>query len=78
MEATTKYLRLHTRELMAAVERGEEVIITWRGQRRARLTGIEEDREHAQTTNPVFGIWSDQAEEVDGQVRRMRQPRVFE
>ena len=78
MEATTKYLRLHTRELMAAVERGEEVIITWRGQRRARLTGLEDEPQSATTTNPVFGIWADQVEDVDAQVRRLRQPRAFE
>ncbi|WP_431196201.1 type II toxin-antitoxin system Phd/YefM family antitoxin, partial [Marinobacter alexandrii] len=37
MEATTKDLRLHTRTLIAATDRGEEVIITYRGKPRARL-----------------------------------------
>ncbi|WP_077530391.1 type II toxin-antitoxin system Phd/YefM family antitoxin [Vreelandella utahensis] len=78
MEATTKYLRLHTRELMAAVERGEEVIITWRGQRRARLTGYDPSPEPASAPNPAFGMWSDSVEDVDQQVRRLRQPRTFE
>lgn len=35
MEATTKDLRLHMRELIAATERGEEVIITFRGKPRS-------------------------------------------
>ncbi|MFO8015861.1 MAG: prevent-host-death family protein, partial [Candidatus Woesearchaeota archaeon] len=30
MEATTKDLRLHTRELLAATDRGEEVVISYR------------------------------------------------
>lgn len=38
MHATTKDLRLHTRELIAATERGEQVIITFRGKPRAMLT----------------------------------------
>lgn len=78
MEATTKYLRLHTRELMAAVERGEEVIITWRGQRRARLTALESDSEPESGINPAFGIWLDEEGDVEQQVRRLRQPRTFE
>lgn len=90
MEATTKDLRLHTRTLIAATDRGEEVIITYRGKPRARLVplvGANQVREgepapygstsESAASNPLFGLWRDQREPVDDQVRRLRQPREF-
>ena len=79
MEATTKDLRLHTRTLIAATDRGEEVIVTYRGKPRARLMPLAgalyggTPGEAAST--PLFGLWCDQDEPVDDQVRRLRQPR---
>lgn len=84
MQATVKDLRLHTRSLLAAIERGEVVDITYRGKPCARLSapgvplqpGVAES---AEQRNPAFGIWKDHGEDsVDTQVRRMRQPRTFE
>lgn len=75
MKATTKYLRLHTRELMAAVDRGEEIIITWRGKARARLTGLSDNADETDMTNPAFKMWQDRDGDVDAQVRELRQPR---
>jgi len=75
MKATTKYLRLHTRELMAAVDRGEEIIITWRGKARARLTRLSDNPEQTDMTNPAFNMWQDRDDDVDAQVRELRQPR---
>lgn len=90
MEATTKDLRLHTRTLIAATDRGEEVIITYRGKPRARLMplgGANEVRESEPVpyrdtsgeaaSNPLFGLWRDQDESVDDYVRRLRQSREF-
>ena len=81
MEATTKDLRLHTRELLSATDRGEEVIITYRGKPRAKLVpfvveGIEARGEH----NPAFGIWSDRDDDlsVEELVRQMRRTREFD
>lgn len=78
MEATTKDLRLHTRELISATERGEQITITYRGKPRARLVPLDsgpagKDRK----PNPTFALWAnrDKAESVDEQVRRLRQPR---
>lgn len=81
MEATTKDMRLHSRELLAAVDRGEEIVITYRGCKRARLvpfTVHEEGRREAVAPNPLFGLWSDQTGSVADHVRRMRQPRAVE
>lgn len=76
MEVTTKDLRLHARELLSATDRGEEVIITWRGRRRAKLTHLSEQPERPlQARNPAFGLWSDSTSDVDAEVRRLRQRR---
>jgi prevent-host-death family protein len=79
MEATTKDLRLHTRELLAAAERGEKVIITFRGKARAVLTAFEDTAERRSVRNPAFALWANAEHEtalgVDEEVRAMRQPR---
>jgi len=77
MDATTKDLRLHARELLSATDRGETVFISWRGRRRAVLTRWQEDSESASSPahNPAYGLWRDHEETVDSQIRRLRQPR---
>lgn len=93
MEASTKDLRLHTKALIAATDRGEEVIITWRGKPRAKLVPLDDTEERDVVSplalretpaagwgrNPAFGLWRehDEAEQVSDQVRRWRQPRKF-
>ncbi len=77
MEATTRDLRLRTKEVLSATRRGEDVIITYRGKRTARLVPIDEER--AKGRNPGFGMWADhQKLDVDQQVRNMRKRRRFE
>jgi prevent-host-death family protein len=77
MRATTKDLRLHTAEILAATDRGEQVIITYHGKGLALLTGLPEADRHAKTStcNPAFGLWADRDEDVESQVRNLRQPR---
>jgi antitoxin (DNA-binding transcriptional repressor) of toxin-antitoxin stability system len=81
MEATTKDLRLHTRELIAATDRGEEIVITFRGQPRALLTALKESPKGRAQRNPAFGLWADTKHAtdltVDEQVRKLRKPRDF-
>lgn len=79
VEATTKDLRLHTRELIAATDRGEEVIITWRGKPRARLIAFDPERPVVAPggRNPAFGLWRDRNIDVDAEVRALRAPRRF-
>lgn len=78
MDATTKDLRLRANELLAAVDRGEEVVITYRGRRRARLVPVAEDRPRAPLRNPAFGLWHDRVEDVDTYVRGLRKGRALE
>ncbi len=79
MKATTKDLRLKTRELIAATDRGEEVIITFRGKQRAMLVPLRNHgSEGNRKRNPAFGLWRDDQRPVDAQVRAMRQVRNFD
>ncbi len=79
MEATTKDLRLHTAEVLAAADRGEQVIITYRGRRRAVLTRWPGVRAlgRAGSRNPAFGLWQDQTGDVEEGVRRLRRGRTL-
>lgn len=74
MVATTDDLRLHTRELLAASDRGEEVIISWRGKRRAKLVRWTDDEKLARgARNPAYGLWKDRSGDIDVEVRKLRQ-----
>jgi len=77
MEASIKDLRLHTRTLIAATDRGEEVVITWHGRPCARLVplGDAPAAGSAAGRNPAFGLWSDRSGSVDEEVRRLRRGR---
>jgi len=77
MKATTKDLRLKTRELIAATDRGEEVVITFRGQDRARLVPLAADttNDAGRKRNPAFGLWRDRKGSVAEQVDELRKSR---
>jgi prevent-host-death family protein len=78
MEATIKDLRLHTRALIAATDRGEEVVITWHGKRRAKLVPLSPSQPSAgedRPRNPAFGLWRDRTGSVDDEVRHLRRGR---
>ena len=59
MRASVRDLRLRAGELLAAVERGESIEITYRGRPCARLTGTDT---HDLKANPAFGMWADKSE----------------
>lgn len=77
MKATAKDLRLRTKELLDAVTRGEEVVVTYRGKPCARLVAITEQNIGKDKPCELFGIWKDhaQCDDVDGYVRQLRQTR---
>lgn len=80
MKATTKDLRLKTRELIAATDRGEEVVITFRGRDRARLVPLVDDSpdESGRNRNPAFGLWRDREGSVAEHVDELRKAREFD
>ena len=46
MKATAKDLRFHSKELIETVNRGEEVVITFRGKPCAKLIPFEEKKQN--------------------------------
>ena len=76
MKATAKDLRFNSKGLLDSVNRGEEVVITFRGKPCAKL--IPYDGENGQnTTNELFGIWkdNDMIRNVDEYARGLRKGR---
>jgi prevent-host-death family protein len=76
MKATAKDLRFHSKELLDTVNRGEEVVITFRGKPRAKLVPYTEEMEK-DINNELFGIWKDNdaIQDVDEYVRALRKGR---
>ncbi|MBW2660056.1 MAG: type II toxin-antitoxin system prevent-host-death family antitoxin [Deltaproteobacteria bacterium] len=78
MQATAKDLRFYSKELLNAVTRGEEVIITYRGKPCAKLVPIEDGKKRSAQPNELFGIWKDntQSEDVEKYIRTIRKGRL--
>lgn len=76
MKATAKDLRFHSKELIETVNRGEEVVITFRGKPCAKLVPFEEKINKTSQHN-LFGMWRDheQSQNVDEYVRHLRKGR---
>ncbi len=82
MKATAKDLRVHSKELLDAVSRGEDVVITFRGKPCARLVPYEKTAKPADVLDKrdeLFGIWADRMdiESVEEYVQSLRKSRVF-
>ena len=78
MQATAKDLRFHSKELLESVERGEEVVITYRGKPHAKLIPIQKKRtKFTEEENHLFGIWKDNDSvlNVNDYVRELRKGR---
>jgi prevent-host-death family protein len=76
MKATAKDLRFHSKELLDSVNRGEEVVITFRGKPCAKLVPYQETKKQ-KGKNALFGIWKDNdtVQNVDEHVRNLRKGR---
>jgi prevent-host-death family protein len=76
MKATAKDLRFHSKELIDSVNRGEEVVITFRGKPCAKLVPYQEIKKQP-GKNELFGIWkdNDMVQSVDEYVRNLRKGR---
>jgi antitoxin (DNA-binding transcriptional repressor) of toxin-antitoxin stability system len=75
MQATFKQLRHETGAVMRAVERGETVIVTYRGRPVAEMSAV--GREAKTEDDALFGIWRDNkavasAEDYVAKVRKGR------
>jgi len=76
MQATSKDLRFHTKEILDAAMRGEEVIITFRGKPYAKIVPIADSSQNDKQ-NDFCGMWKDRTEMVDVNeyVRNLRKRR---
>lgn len=76
MKATAKDLRFNSKELIDTVNRGEEVIITFRGKPCAKLVPYQKTTRQTEK-NMLFGIWKDYdiSQNVDEYVRKLRKGR---
>ena len=78
MKATAKDLRFNSKELLDTVNRGEEVIITFRGKPCAKLVPYQGIKKNIKSEkNELFGIWKnyDETQKVDEYVRNLRKGR---
>ena len=81
MEIAAKALRSRVGHVLACLDRGESVTITYRGRPRAKLVGIDAARDEESrpdTDFPAFGMWRDREDltDVDAHVRELRKGRV--
>jgi prevent-host-death family protein len=78
MQATSKDLRFHTKKILDAVRRGEEVVITFHGKPYARIVPLDEPA-NKDKQNEFCGMWKDRTDmnDVEGYVRKLRKGRSF-
>ncbi len=76
MRATAKELRFNSKELIDSVNKGEEVVITFRGKPCAKLVPYQEIKRQTEK-NELFGMWedNDMVKNVDEYVRGLRNGR---
>ncbi len=76
MKATAKDLRFNSKELIDSVNKGEEVVITFRGKPCAKLVPYQET-EKQPGKNELFGIWrdNDTIQNVGEYIRNLRKGR---
>ena len=75
MKATAKDLRYKTKQIMAAIERGEEILLTYRGKEKARILPVSESKSgNGEEGDSLFGIWrsNEKVEDVDAYVDELR------
>jgi prevent-host-death family protein len=77
MTVTAKELRFNTSMLFEMLEKGEEIVITFRGKEKARLTPVGR-RERNEKEDYAFGVWRDRQRSVEEEVRTLRKGREFD
>ena len=77
MKATAKDLRFQSRELLNTVNRGEEVVITYRGKPCAKLVPYRTEK-GKNREDELFGIWKEyeDVQNIEEYVRNLRKNRL--
>jgi len=77
MKATIVDLRYRMKDVLRAIDRGEEVTVLYRGKEKARIVPITKDSgERKPSELPFFGMWKDRKDmaDVHAYVRNLRKP----
>jgi antitoxin (DNA-binding transcriptional repressor) of toxin-antitoxin stability system len=85
MNATIVDLRYRMKDVLRAIDRGEQVTVLYRGKAKATLMPISQQSGSSgkgapkAEDQPFFGLWSgrDDLSDPAAFVRNLRQPRVF-
>ncbi len=85
MNATIVDLRYRMKEVLRAIDRGETVMVLYRGKEKARLMPVLAASSAVGAgapgirNQPIFGLWRDREDLADpaAYVRTLRQPRAF-
>ena len=77
MRASAKGLRSKSNQILDAVLRGEDVVITYRGKARARMIRYNQTPAIKGNAHALFGMWADHSlvADVDRYVRDLRKGR---
>ncbi len=78
MQATSKDLRFHTKAILDAAVRGDEVIITFHGKPYAKIVPIDKAKQ-TNKQNEFCGMWKDRIDlnNVQDYIRKLRKRRTF-
>lgn len=78
MNVSTKELRIQPGKIIAQVETGEEITVTFRGKPLAKIVPFQQSVVGEEDPG-VFGMWKDHDESgsVEDQVRNLRKGRQF-
>ena len=76
MHASIRELRLHIKEFLDAANRGEEVIVTYRGKDYVKLVPITPAATAAESV--AFGLWNDnpKVNDVNAFINQLRVSRL--
>ena len=77
MKASAKDLRYKTKEIIAALERGEEVLLTYRGEEKGKIIPVSKKAQKSfdhREESSLFGIWRDNEKvaSVDAYLAKVR------
>ena len=76
MFISAKELRFKISMLFDIIDKKEDIIITYRGKPKARLTSID-SHDKKDKEDKLFGLWKDNEVDVDKHIRSLRQRREF-
>jgi len=77
MKASVMDLRYRTKEILRALDAKEEIILTYRGTEKGKITPIDSKCSDSGSLGKhrAIGMWSDDSEAVPEMITRIRKPR---